>query len=138
VKWGGSKSAIKNYENREFEKEVTNEGAEFVFYLGENNDVNKVVYVLQSNQLEVDYVWLNNTKDIDKRLKAFIEANYEYVGKDEDGDPWYISSDEKTAVGLWYEDSWTVCYIDADEVFEKSQPSSKEIKMRNRIFVSEK
>jgi hypothetical protein len=127
LKWGATKSVIKQYETRE----LVDEDDDYLEYDGENKDVAAVVYPLddKDNLLHRAIVLFNNTSNIEERVMDFLKEKYDYKGKDDEGDDYLESSDGKTRVYLYYHSqakSLIADYYDANYyAFDKSPLPAK-------------
>ena len=130
LSFGVSKSTVKNYETRELYAEDIYQGYDYLLYLGENKDVQSVLYLFDANQYFVSSVCLNNTSNIQTRVFNFLEGKYNYVGV-EDGDYYFRTSDGAMVIKLYYwadDDTWNVDYQDASYAKSSFPTIKKSIK----------
>jgi len=107
LKFGGTKSAVKNYETRDLFQEDENN----LDYDGENDDVYFVLYHFEENKLLRVYVVFNQSSNIETRAKNFLSKKYIYKGM-VNGEHNFQSSDGKIQVILFDDEEygWSVYY----------------------------
>jgi hypothetical protein len=101
LKFGNSAADIKKYETRQ----IYEEDSEKITFLGENDDVNNVMYLLKSKKMNAAGVIFNKTTSISTRVMAFLKERYDYKGKDSDNDDIFLSSDGKLVIYITSIDS---------------------------------
>ena len=125
VDFGASIAAVKKYETRELEDEGTYEDYDYLFYSGENKDVQSVFYLFNYDGLSISSVCLNNTSNIEQRVLNFLRGKYDDWGE-EDGNYYFATSDETMVIILYYwadDDTWNVDYQDASLYTKSSLPT---------------
>jgi uncharacterized membrane protein len=94
LKFGCTAADIKKYETRE----IYEDNSEKLIFLGENADVNNVMYLFNNKKMNAAGVIFNKTTSISTRVSAFLNERYEYKGKDSDNDDIFLSSDGKLLI----------------------------------------
>ena len=122
--FGATKTTVKNFETRE----IAEEGDVYLYYWGENDDVNFIYYDFQiDSKMYWNAVCLNNTNNIENRVVSFLSEKYQYLGE-EQGDRYFISSDGAIGVVMYFDsDVWFVEYFDATSI-GKAAFSAKRVK----------
>ena len=111
LNFGGSITAVKNYETRE----LFYEDDEMLFFVGENADVDDVGYYFADNMLLYILVALNESSDIETRAKNFLSKKYVYLGT-YNGEHYFSTSDGTIGISLFNDEEyglgWCVDYWD--------------------------
>jgi hypothetical protein len=108
LKFGVGVSDIKNYETRNLYEETST----LLTYVGENDDVNVVRYLLDSNKKTIaDIVICEKTTSMSTRVLAFLKERYEYMGKDADNDDVLLSSDGKMLIFISTNDTGNIFVV---------------------------
>lgn len=134
--FGASKTTVKNYETRKLGSETS----DMLIYEGENNDVLAVAYSFEVSKMDLVLVVFGNTTNIKNKAINHLKSKYEYLDE-EDGEYYFISSNGKVGIILYYDDEdldcWVAFYIDMSSLKSTKSSFSKE-KVKQRFMIPER